>query len=58
MWGFDIAFIGCFCTIGMVYRSGVVWVCVGLGAGVGMLVGVVVPVVVEIGRVIPPSSSV
>ena len=52
--GFDIAFVGCFCTIGMVYRSGdgggravMVW----CGGG---LVGVVVPVVGRDWQAIPP----
>jgi hypothetical protein len=56
--GFDIAFIGCFCTIGMVYRSrdgGGGAVVVWCGGGVG---GVVVPVVGRGWQAVPPSSSV
>ena len=55
---FDYGIIDYFCTFAGLYRSGdgggraaVVWC--GGGGGV-----VVVPVVVEVGRAIPPSSSV
>ena len=53
--GFDYGLIGCFCTIGMVYRSGVL---VGCGGGVcrlGCWCGVVVLVVGRDGRRYPPS---
>ena len=57
LYGSVIAFIGCFYTISMVYRSVVLVGCVGWGDGVGVLVGVVVPVVVEVGRAIPPYAA-